>query len=402
MTADLLAGYRVLDLTRVMSGPYCTAMLADIGADVIKVEQPGSGDLSRSFGPYVDGESAYFVMLNRGKRSVSINLKHPEGRGLVLDLAAKSDVVVENFRPGVADRLGLGYDDLRMVQPDIVYCSLYGFGGDTAEADLPALDLVIQAMSGLMSVTGHRETGPTAVGESIADVATGMFASWGILAALLDRERTGRGRHLEVAMMDSVFSMLLTPLSRELYTDTPPRLVGNRHPETYPVDSFATADGQIVIVAPSNAVVVALGTVIGVPDLAEDKRFSDNAARNDHEHELYELIAAWTEKTPTSVALEALQAAGIPSGPVQSLSDVVASSYNRRRGLIGQGTHPTLGPVPLVEQPVRFGDRERGSVAVPTLGEHTDEVLREILELDDTALERLRDAYAIGGDDRDD
>jgi len=207
VTADLLAGYRVLDLTRVMSGPYCTAMLADIGADVIKVEQPGSGDLSRSFGPYVDGESAYFVMLNRGKRSVSINLKHPEGRGLVLELAAKSDVVVENFRPGVADRLGLGYDDLRMVQPDIVYCSLYGFGGDTAEADLPALDLVIQAMSGLMSVTGHRETGPTAVGESIADVATGMFASWGILAALLDRERTGRGRHLEVAMMDSMLAV---------------------------------------------------------------------------------------------------------------------------------------------------------------------------------------------------
>ena len=244
---NLLDGVRILDLTRVMSGPFCTAMLADLGAEVIKVEMPGFGEEGRHFAPFKDDESAYFLLLNRGKRSITVDLKSNEGVALIHALAAKSDVLVENFRPGVMKRLGLDHESLLAANPRLIYASISGFGQNGPFSDLPAFDLVIQAMSGLMSLTGPRDGAPTAVGESIADICTGMFASWGVLAALFERERTGKGRHLEVAMLDSVFAMLLTSLSRRLYIGEMPQRVGNRHPETYPVDSLPTRDGGIVV-----------------------------------------------------------------------------------------------------------------------------------------------------------
>ena len=287
----LFEGIRVLDLTRVMSGPFCTAMLADLGAEVIKIEMPGFGEEGRHFAPHVNGESTYFALLNRGKQSVTVNLKTPEGVALIRDLARQADVLVENFRPGVMDRLGLNPAALQADNPRLIVASISGFGQSGAFADLPAFDLVIQAMSGLMSVTGERGGRATAVGESIADVATGMFAAWGIAAALYDRERTGVGRRLDVAMLDSVFSMLLTGLSRRLFTDRPTQRVGNRHPETYPVDSFATKDGDIVLVGFSNAIFRNICDAIGRPDIADDPRFKTNADRNTHEDELRALIA---------------------------------------------------------------------------------------------------------------
>ncbi len=223
-------------------------MLADLGAEIIKIEMPGFGEEGRHFAPHVNGESTYFALLNRGKRSVTVNMKSQEGLALIRDLARRSDVLVENFRPGVMDRLGLGHAALQAENPRLIYASISGFGEQSPFADWPAFDLVIQAMSGLMSVTGERDGRAIAVGESVADVATGMFAAWGIAAALYDRERTGIGRKLDVAMLDSIFSMLITGLSRRLFTDQPTRRVGNRHPETYPVDSFATKDGDIVLV----------------------------------------------------------------------------------------------------------------------------------------------------------
>ena len=280
----------MLDLTRVMSGPFCTAMLADLGAEVIKIEMPGFGEEGRHFAPHVNGESTYFALLNRGKKSVTINLKSPEGIALIRDLARQSDVLVENFRPGSWSGSGLARDVLQADNPRLIYASISGFGQNGPFSDLPAFDLVIQAMSGLMSVTGERDGQPTAVGESVADVATGMFAAWGIAAALYDRERTGVGRRLEVAMLDSVFSMLLTSLSRRLFTDQPTRRVGNRHPETYPVDSFATKDGDIVLVGFSDADrFVGICEAIGQPELADDPRFKTNADRNIHEIELRDL-----------------------------------------------------------------------------------------------------------------
>jgi CoA:oxalate CoA-transferase len=392
----LFAGLRVLDLTRVMSGPYCTAMLADLGAEVIKIEMPGFGEESRHFAPHVDGESTYFALLNRGKRSVTVNLKSPQGVALVRDLARRSDVLVENFRPGVMARLGLAHETLASDNPRLIYASISGFGPAGPFAEWPAFDLVIQAMSGLMSVTGERGGRATAVGESIADVATGMFAAWGIASALYDRERTGVGRRLEVAMLDSVFSMLLTGLARRLFTDRPAQRVGNRHPETYPVDSFPTRDGDIVLVGFSDAVFRALTAVIGRPELATDPRFRSNADRNTHEDELRAIIAEWTRGLGRDEALAQLRAAEIPAAPVWGFDDLIASGHLEARGMLQRGVNTRLGDIALVPQPVQFTAADRVTpMRVPTLGEDTEAVLRTLLGLDASEIAALRTAKAI-------
>ena len=392
----LLDGVRVLDLSRVMSGPYCTAMLADLGADVIKIEMPERGDDARRFGPFKDGESAYFLLLNRGKRSVTVNLKSPDGVALVKDLAAKSDVVVENFRPGVSQRLGLDYEALRDVNPRIIYASISGFGQDSPFADRPALDLAIQAMSGLMSVTGPRDGQPHAVGESIADVASGMFAAWGIMAALFARERDGNSRFLDVAMLDSVFSMLLTPLSRLLYLGDTPRRVGNRHPETYPVDLFSTKTGDVVLVVPSDAAFAVFAEVIGQAELATDPRFATYGARNQNQDELHAVIAEWAARRTAEDVLVLMRKASIPCAPLWSLDKVVQSEHARERGLVTEARHAEMGMVPMVPQPVRISGSElRTGTEVPRLGEHTEAVLREVLGMDDARIAALANDMVI-------
>ncbi|MCZ0736326.1 CaiB/BaiF CoA transferase family protein [Phreatobacter sp. AB_2022a] len=392
----LLAGQRVLDLTRVMSGPFCTAMLADLGAEVIKVEMPGFGDEGRHFAPHVNGESTYFALLNRGKRSITINMKSPDGIALVRDLARQADILVENFRPGVMERLGLGHEVLQADNPKLIYASISGFGQEGPLADLPAFDLVIQAMSGLMSVTGEAGGRATAVGESVADITTGMFAAWGIAAALYDRERTGIGRRLEVAMLDSVFSMLLTNLSRRLFTDQPTRRVGNRHPETYPVDSFATKTGDIVLVGFSEAIVKRIFEAIGQPELSADPRFKTNRDRNVHEAELRAILAGWAAGLTQDEALERLRAADVPAAPVWTLDDVLASDHVGARGLLVPGTNAKLGDIQFAPQPVRFaGAPAPGPMRAPTLGEDTEQVLRDELGLDDTRIAGLKAAKII-------
>jgi len=394
--ARMLSGLRVLDLTRVMSGPFCTAMLADLGAEITKIEMPGFGEESRHFAPHVNGESTYFAMLNRGKRSVTVNLKSADGIEIVRELARRADVLVENFRPGVMDRLGLGEQALRAANPRLIYASISGFGQDGPFRDWPAFDLVIQAMSGMMSLTGEPDGRPTAVGESIADVATGMFAAWGIAAALYDRERTGRGRYLEVAMLDSVFSMLLTSLARRLYTDHAPRRVGNRHPETYPVDSFSTRDGDIVLVGFSDQIFQQLMRCIGRADLAEDRRFSKNVDRNARESELKETIASWTSALTQAEALERLREAGVPASPVWTLDQLLASGHLQARSAVQEGMNAVLGKIPLVPQPVKFPDfSQTAQMRSPTLGEDTDAVLRGDLGLSESRIAELRAAKAI-------
>jgi CoA:oxalate CoA-transferase len=392
----LFEGIRVLDLTRVMSGPFCTAMLADLGAEVIKVEMPGFGEEGRFFAPHVNGESTYFALLNRGKRSITVNMKSPQGLALIRDLAKRADVLVENFRPGVMDRLGLGYEKLQADNPRLVYASISGFGQEGPFADWPAFDLVIQAMSGLMSVTGERDGRATAVGESLADVTTGMFAAWGVAAALYDRERTGRGRRLEVAMLDSVFSMLLTNLSRRLFTDRPVGRVGNRHPETYPVDSFATRDGEIVLVGFSDAIVKRIYEAMGRPELADDPRFRTNSDRNEHEAELRRIIGDWAAALTRDDALARLQACDVPAAPVWSLDDLLASGHVEARQLLQPGTNGKLGDMQVVPQPVRFSDAAPvAPMRSPILGEDTDDVLSDELGLDKAAIAELRAAKAI-------
>ena len=387
----ILDGVRVLDLSRVMSGPFCTSMLADLGAEVIKVELPGRGDEGRAFGPYRDGESTYFMMLNRGKKSVTIDMKTEEGRELVMKLAASADVLLENFRPGVMNRLGLGYETVKEVNPAIVYASISGFGQESPLRDLPAFDLVIQAMSELMSLTGPKGGPATAVGESVADVSTGMFAAFGVVAALFNRERTGAGRQLDVSMLDSMMAMQLTGLSRQLYFDDTPTPVGNRHPVTYPVDSFPTRTGDIVMVCFSQGAFRALCRVMGRPELADHPRFQTNADRNAHEDELRAVITDWTRPLPADDVLSMLGGANIPAAPVWDLKQLAESDHVAARGLVMEGRHSRVGVVPLVGQPVKFSDIDAVETPrTPMLGEDTDSVLADELGLDDDARDNLR------------
>jgi CoA:oxalate CoA-transferase len=395
-TRNIFDGLRILDLTRVMSGPYCTAMFADLGADVVKIELPGIGDEARFFAPHVQGESTYFALLNRGKKSVTVNLKSDQGRALVRDLARQSDVVIENFRPGVMDRLGLDYAGLSSDNPRLVYASISGFGQDGPYRDWPAFDLVIQAMSGLMSMTGERDGRAMAVGESVADIATGMFAAFGVASALYDREQTGKGRRIEVAMLDSVFSMLVTSLSRQLFTDRKPGRAGNRHPETYPVDSYDTNDGVVVLVGFTDATVARIMAVIGRPELAVDPRFTTNAARNANETALRELISGWTRQHTRQQVLDALRQADVPTAPVWSFDELFASGHLEARDLVRPGSHATLGDIRVVPQPVKFAgaplpDKPR----TPTLGEDTDAVLGTMLGLASEQIAALRAAKVI-------
>ena len=392
----LLDGVRVLDLSRVMSGPFCTAMLADLGAEVIKIEMPGGGDDSRHFGPFKEDESAYFMLLNRGKKSMTLDLKSERGREILMAMVASCDVVIENFRPGVAKRLGLDYDSLAPQHPGLIYASISGFGQEGPLADRPAYDLIVQAMSGLMNVTGQRDGPPTAIGESVIDVCTGMFAAWGISTALFDRERTGKGRNLDVAMLDSMFSMMLTVLSMQLYTDRPPTRVGSRHPVTYPVDVFEAKDGHIVMVVTTDRGFAALCKAIGKPELGDDDRFRTNADRNAHEAELKATIEAWTSVHTADDAVAALAEAGIPASPVLSVGDVVESDHIAHREMTSVVEHPTLGDVPLVHQPVRFSGADRTiQRPPPLLGEHTRELLASVLGLDEKQIEALSEQNVI-------
>ena len=392
----LLGGIRVLDLSRVMSGPFCTAMLADLGAEVIKLEMPGVGDDARRFGPFRDGESAYFLLLNRGKKSVTLNLKSERGRSILHRLAASSDVLVENFRPGVAKRLGIDFPMVQNVNPRLIYASISGFGQEGPLSGRPAFDLVVQAMSGLMDMTGQRNGPPTAVGESVADVCSGMFAAWGITTALFRRERSGRGCHVDVAMLDSVFSMLLTVLSIALYSKRQPTRMGNRHPVTYPVDSFRAKDGHVVIVVASDPAFASLAEIIGQPMLLEDLRFLTNADRNRHEADLRKIIETWTSLRGVNEIVEVMNSAGVPSAPVLSVADVLESGHIAFRGMVSTVEHSRLGDIPVVHQPVRFSNAEYRAVgAPPSLGEHTQEVLSSLLGLESEEIERLRDERII-------
>ncbi len=394
--ASLLSGIRVLDLSRVMSGPFCTSMLADLGAEVIKVELPSVGDEGRGFGPHRDGESTYFMLLNRNKKSVTIDLRTSEGAEMIKSLARQSDVLVENFRPGIMEKYGLSYAAIKAENPRIVYASISGFGQDSPMRDRPAFDLVIQAMSGIMSLTGPRGGPPTAIGESLADVCTGIFAAWGIVSALFARERSGAGQHVDIAMLDCMVSMQLTGLSRQLYFNETPKPVGNRHPLSYPVDSFPTTNGDIVLVCFNNALFAALAGLIGRPDMGEDPELGSHPGRSAREDEVRAAISNWTRTRSREEVLAALQAIGIPAAPILGLNEVVTSEHAVSRRLVRNGTHARFGAVPMVPQPVRFSESpEVVELSTPSLGEQTEEVLRQLLGLGADKIEGLRNRKVI-------
>ncbi|MTH35850.1 CoA transferase [Paracoccus limosus] len=366
-----LAGIRVLDLSRVLAGPYCTALLADLGAEIIKLEPP-SGDDYRHIGPFKDGESALFTLNNRGKQSLVLDLKDPADLALAKGIAAQVDVVVENFRPGVAARLGLGAEDLRAANPGLIYCSISGFGQQGPFRDLPAYDLVVQAMSGLMAGTGEEGGAPLKTGESVADLIAGLFASWSIMAALVGRNASGQGATLDVAMYDALFSMLTTSHALHLYAGKLPQRVGNRHPLSTPFGCFATSDGQVVIAVLSGKQFAALAGLIGAPEAASDPRFASDESRTEHEPAVKALIEAWSKGLTTEEAVAALAGVGLPAAPIWDIAQAADSDHARARGLVS-----LLGATPVVGQPVRFdGEKPLAGTPAPALGGDRAAILR--------------------------
>jgi len=395
MNAPLLDGLLVLDFTRVLAGPYCTAMLGDVGARVLKIESP-QGDDQRRMGVVIDGESASFAMINRNKQSIRLDLAQPQGRQIAQALAAQADVVVENFRPGVADKLGIGYRELSATNPRLVYCSISGFGQTGPNAATPAYDIVTQALSGLMSITGDPNGPPTLVGESIGDVCAGMFAAWGIMAALYARERSGTGRHLDVAMFDALFAMQPTALTQYLYAGVEPQRVGNRHPLSSPFGAYAARDGYYVLAAANDKLFRAIAGVIGRADLLDDARFRNDQQRSRHDAALRECIEAWSRALALSHVVAAFAAAGVPVAPIQGIAAASGSEQVRSRGLLASTQHGIWGDSRLAPQPVKFSATAPNAArAAPALGEHTDAVLAELLGLDGAALAGLHAARVI-------
>ncbi len=371
----------MLDLTRVLAGPYCTMILADLGADVVKVERPGVGDDSRHFGPFLpSGMSAYFASINRGKKSITLDLHEPRDVEMLGRLAAKADVLVENFRPGTMEGYGLGSDTLRQRNPKLIYTSLSGFGRTGANAQRPAYDVIIQAMSGLMSITGQDAASPVRVGTSISDILSGLFGAIGILAALHRRGKTEAGADLDLAMLDATVAALENAISRFEVTGSIPQPIGTRHPSIAPFQAFPTADAPIVVAAGNESLWKKLCDVIGRPELAADSLLATNAARAQHVDYLAEKLTERFRTQPAAAWLEKLAQAGIPSGPIKSIADVVRDPQLAARGMLHpmrtgtDGSFLTAGsPLRLDGAPLALSDR------APELGEHTHDALREWL-----------------------
>lgn len=387
----------VLDLSRVLAGPYCTMVLADMGARVYKIEHPEGGDDSRAFGPFVGAESAYFMSLNRNKRSLTMNLKHPRSKELFLAMTRRADVVVENFRPGAMERLGLGYEQLREQNPRIIYAAVSGFGHTGPYAQKPCYDIVAQAMGGLMSITGHPGGPPTRVGASIGDITAALFAAIGILAAVHERAVSGLGQKIDVSMMDCQVAILENAVARFLTSGEIPDRIGNRHPSIAPFSAFAASDGYVIVAAGNDSLWVRLCQVLGRPDLAADERFATNGLRTANWDQLEPLLAAAFAGRAVEVWLTDLEAAGIPCGPINDVAQVIADPQTKARRMVQMVDHPVAGPVSVTASPIKMSRTAVDEVfaAAPALGADTDQALAELLGLDAEAIAGLRRAGAI-------
>jgi crotonobetainyl-CoA:carnitine CoA-transferase CaiB-like acyl-CoA transferase len=369
-----LAGVRVADLSRVLAGPYCTMVLADLGADVVKVERPEGGDETRSWGPpFAGGEAAYYLSVNRGKRSCALDLSQPEGRALALELCAGADVVIENFKVGGADRLGVGYEQVRERNPRVVYCSITGFGSEREPPGRPGYDFVAQAESGLMSITGPEEGPPYKVGVALVDVLAGLHAAAAVLAAL----HGGEGARIEVPLLDSGLAGLVNVAQNALVTGREPERHGNAHPNIVPYQDFETSSGRIAVAAANDGLFRALCSVMELDSLPEDARFATNADRVEHRGELVPLLEERFRERTAEDWLAELEAAGVPSGKVRSVPDALAAAAAAGRPATLTVDHPTAGPLDLVRSPI-WGATRAEADPPPLLGEHTAEVLAEL------------------------
>lgn len=398
MTETPLAGVRILDLTRVLAGPFCTMMLSDLGAEVIKVENPAVGDETRHFKtPGREGESPYFMAINRNKKSLAIDFTKPEGAAAVKALAAKSDVLIEAMRTGTMDRYGLGYDDLKDSLPGLIYCSISGYGRTGPLKDRGGYDPVAQAEVGLMALTGEADGPPMRVGVSLFDVMAGQYAAQAILAALVARGRTGKGQSIDVPIYDSSLSVILPYHARYLVEGIDETRVGNSSVVAQPLGVFEAADGQILLTIAGDALFVKFcRTAIDRPDLLEDERFANNAARVTNREALKVILDNIFAGDTAENWLERLRAAGIPAGPIRTTGQALDSYETQARGLVLQAPHVSEGMVPVVRSPLAFsGTPVRAPVGAPLLGQHSEEVLRQTLGYTETEVAALINAGVV-------
>jgi formyl-CoA transferase/CoA:oxalate CoA-transferase len=397
MTTSPLSGITILDLTRVLSGPYCTMLAADMGARVIKVEHPERGDDTRAWGPPFQGtESSYYLSVNRNKDGIAVDFKKPEGRAILHALAAKADVLVENFRPGTLDPIGLGYTELAAKHPSLIYVSISGFGQNGPRRDEAGYDAVAQAEGGLMSITGAEDGPAVRLGVAVADIAAGMFAFQGLLAALVARGRTGRGQRVDVSLLDSVAALLTYQASRYFATGEVPVRHGNRHATIAPYDTFETADGAIVLAVGNDSQWQSFCKVVKADALGADARFRTNAGRVEHypalSAELTPLLRAWQLDT----LVNALRQAGVPCGAVRSIDQALADPQIAARAMVETLNHPSIGALKTLGLPVKLSDTP-GTIqtAPPRLGEHTHKVLSTDLKMSAEEIDRLKNSGVI-------
>lgn len=391
-----LAGIKVLDFSRILSGPYASMVLADLGAEVVKVEPIGTGDETRNFPPFKGPLSHYYIALNRSKQSITLDLKTPEGAKVARDLAAKCDVVLENFRPGVMDRLGLGYDDLKQDNPGLVYCSITGFGRNSPHGDKPAFDIVAQALSGVMDVNREPGQAPNKLGIPLGDMAGSIFSLFGLLAALVERNATGKGRHVEIAMLDSLIAMQGYLSQIYFVTGESPQPVGTQHPSIVPYGSFPTNDGHVIVACLTDRFWHNFARCLGRADLITDPRFAEYEKRLANRDALEVIIHEIMQQDTTDQWLARLTEFDVPNAPILSIGQALEQDHVAAHGLIETASHPEVGDMKLVRGPILFDGQGPSPASAPALlGEHTTDVLSKWLGYDDASLADLTKSGAI-------
>ena len=391
-----LSGIRVLDLTRVLAGPFCAMILADMGAEVIKIEEPGKGDDTRSWPPFVEGEATYFMSVNRNKKSLTLNLKSPAARAIFASLVKKSDVVLENFRPGTMEKLGLGYKTLAKLNPKLVYVAISGFGESGPDAGRAGYDLVVQAESGVMDITGFADGPPVKMGTSIADLVAGMSAAHGVTLALLARTKTKRGQKVELGMLDAMAALLTYQAGIYWGTGQKPGRRGNAHPSIVPYEVFKAADAYLTLGVANNSLWERCCTAMDRPDLVKDPRFATEAARVEHRAVLVPLLNEILGERSADEWMKRLEAAGVPAGRIRTVPEVCESEHLKARGMIQRLKHPKAGMITVMGVPIKL-HATPGAVTTPppTLGQHTDQILRSLLTLTPAQIRKLHAERAV-------